>query len=64
LAINSSLDTHILGRMAQTRTVSGTSATFPTQTFDRLRLEELLHVANAYGYDLTLEAGVLTLKPR
>ena len=63
MAIPTQIDEHLQKREGKTYSVSGTTGTFPTQSFDHHQLASLMAVAHLHGYALSLVAGVLTLSP-
>jgi len=65
MPLHADLDRHLRGVVGNTGyTVSGSQATLPAASLDHRRLEELLDIAWQSKHDVSLAAGVLTVKPR
>lgn len=63
-ASNAQLDAHLQRVVgAAGYSVSGSTVTIPSSTVSATQLRELVNVATVTRHDLSLVAGVLTLKP-
>lgn len=66
MPLHAQLDAHLNKVLGSTAayTVTGATATIPAATLDARRLQELIDVAGLVKHDVSLTAGVLTIKPR